>query len=77
MGFFQIDLPIYHPPSQKGTFFKLTSHLLANLGWVDFDLGCSTAQPISHQPRQNQAEGGTAKIKVNPTKVRQEMGHPV
>ena len=32
---------------------------------------------MSHQPRQKQAEGGTAKIKVNPTQVRQEMGHPV
>ena len=32
--------------------------------------------PISHQPRQNQAEGGTTKIKVNPSEVRQEMGHP-
>ena len=41
---------------------------------------CPPAQPvlpISHQPRQNQAEGGTSKIKVNPTQVRQEMGHPV
>ena len=41
---------------------------------------CPPAQPvlpISHQPRQNQAEGGTAKIKVNPTQVRQEMGLPV
>ena len=33
--------------------------------------------PISHQPRQNQAEGGTAKIKVTPTQVCQEMGPPV
>ena len=34
---------------------------------------CPAAQPvlpISHQPRQNQAEGGTAKIQVNPTEVR-------
>ena len=30
-----------------------------------------------HQPRQNQAEDGTAKIKVNPTQGRQEMGLPV
>ena len=61
------------------------THLLANLGWVDLDLGFSTilpkgAQPvlpISHQPGQNQAEGGTEKIKVNPTEVCQEMCHPV
>ena len=41
---------------------------------------CPTAQavlPISHQHRQNKAEGGTTKIKVNPTKVLQEMGPPV
>ena len=41
---------------------------------------CPAAQPdlpIYHQPRQNQAKGGTAKIKVNPTDVRQEMVLPV
>ena len=32
---------------------------------------------MSCQPRQNQAEGGTAKIKVIPTEVRQEMDLPV
>ena len=53
------------------------THLLANFGWVDFDFGdvppsCSSVQqvlPLSHQPRQNQAEGVKAKIKVNPTQV--------
>ena len=54
--------------------------------WVGLTLiwdvppSCPAAQPvlpIFHQPRQNQAEGGTDKIKVNPTEVRQEMGHPV
>ena len=39
--------------------------------------GAQPVLPISHQPRQNQAERGTAKIKVNPTQVRQEMCHPV
>ena len=55
-----------------------------DLGWVDFDLDvppcCLAAQPvlpISHQPRQNQAEGGSAKIKFNPAQVRQEMDHLV
>ena len=46
----------------------------------DVSPSCPAAQPalpISHQPRQNQAEGGTAKILVNPTEVRQEMCHPV
>ena len=62
------------------------SDLQGDLGWVGLTLigdvppSCPGAQPvlpISHQPRQNQAEGGTAKIKVNPTQVRQEMCHPV
>ena len=47
---------------------------------LDVPPTCPAAHPvllISHQPRQNQAEGGTAKIKVNPTEVRQEMCHPV
>ena len=38
---------------------------------------CPAAQPvlaILNQPKQNQAEGGTAKIKVNTTEVCQEMG---
>ena len=33
--------------------------------------------PISPVRTQNQAEGGTTKIKVNPTEVRQEVGLPV
>ena len=53
------------------------------MGWLtliwDVPPSCPAAQPvlpISHQPWQNQAEGGTAKIKVNPTEVRQEMSRP-
>ena len=41
---------------------------------------CPLAQPvvpISHQPKQNHADGGTAQIKVNPTQVYEQMGHPV
>ena len=59
------------------------THLLANLGWVDFDLGnwdfppsCPAAQPLLpnfHQPKQNRADSGTVKLQVNPTQVRQEM----
>ena len=58
-------------PRLRGT------HLLANLGWVDFDLGCSTVFPSYSRLCQfpiSQAEGGTTKIKVNPAEVRQEMG---
>ena len=51
------------------------------LTWIwDVPPSCPSAQPflpISHQPRQNRAEGETDKIKVNPTQVRQEMGLPV
>jgi len=30
-----------------------------------------------HQPKQNPAEGGTAKIKVNPTQLSEQMDHHV
>ena len=60
------------------------THLLAKLGWVDFVWDVSPSFPAaqqllpnSHQPRQNRADSGTAKIQVNPTQVLQEMGHPV
>ena len=33
--------------------------------------------PFSHQPKQNEADSGTAKIKVNPTQVGDLLGHPV
>ena len=33
--------------------------------------------PISHQPKRTQGEGGTAQIKVNPTQLSHQMGHPV
>ena len=54
-------------------------HLLGYLGWVDYDVPPScpdAAQPvlhISHQPKQNQAEGGTTKIKVNQTQLSEQM----
>ena len=46
----------------------------------DILLNCPAAQPlllISHKPKQNQAEGGTAKIKINPTQLSEQMDHPV
>ena len=33
--------------------------------------------PISHQPNLNLAEGGTGKIKVNPTQLSDQRAHPV
>ena len=54
------------------------------LGWVDFDLGlsiilstCSATSPDVPSAQAELTECGTAQIKVNPTQVRQEMGHPV
>ena len=46
----------------------------------DVPLSCPTAQPLlpkSHLPKPNWADSGSAKIKVNPTKVRDLMEHPV
>ena len=50
------------------------SHLLMDLGWVDFDLGvppsCPAAQPLLpnyHQPKQSYIDSGTLKNQVNPT----------
>ena len=60
-------------------YMHRVAHLLVNLGWVDFDLGYSTILPSCSASSANfpsaQAEGGTAKIKVNSTQVCQEMGH--
>ena len=42
--------------------------------------GCPLVEPvlpISHQSRQTKPEGGTTKIKANPTKVQDLRGHPV
>ena len=59
-------------------------HLLVDLGWIYFDLGvplsCPAAQPLLpnfHLPKQNLADGGTTKIKVNTTQVSGQMNHPV
>ena len=54
------------------------------MGWVDFDLDappiCPAAQltqPYSNLPKQNQADRGMTKIKVNPTQVRDHQSHPI
>ena len=53
-------------------------HLLANLGWVDFDLGCSAILPTYSATSANfplaQTELGRG---WNTAKVRQEMPNPV
>ena len=51
-----------------------SSHVLVDLGWVDFDFSvppsCLVAQPLlpnSHQPKHSQADSGTLEIQVNKT----------
>ena len=58
-------------------------HLPANMGLVDFDLGCSTVSPTISATSANfpsaQAKlgrGGTAQMKVNATQVCQPMFRP-
>ena len=52
----------------QGKYRDNVSHLLVDMGWVDFDYGAAQLLlPNSHQPRQNWADSGTLKIQVNPT----------
>ena len=37
----------------------------------------NSANSVSHQPKQNQADGGTAQFKVKPTQLSEELDHPV
>ena len=54
------------------------THLLANLDWVDFDLGCSPGWWAATVATYCQSRPGELnQIKVNPTEVRQQMCHPV
>ena len=52
------------------------SHLLADLGWVDFDLGPAALPllPNSHRPKQNRAD---TQNPSQPHPVHEQMGHPV
>ena len=78
--------------SKTLTFASCTEWGIHSDSWVGLTFICGVppscppdqpVMPIYHQPRQNQAEGGTrylggtAKIKVNSTQVCQETGHPV
>ena len=47
---------------------------------LDVPLFYPFALPVllhSHQPQQNQADGGTLRIQVNPTQVHEQMRDPV
>ena len=68
---------------QFGLALYRVSHLLVHLGWVDLDLRCSTVCPIlpgliGIWPKRlcSWARWWNAKIKVNPTQVHEQMGHP-
>ena len=70
--------------SETRDVYNWVIHLPQDLGWVDFHLGvppsCQAAQPLlpnSDQPRQNWADSGTPKIRVNPTQVLGQMNRPV
>ena len=53
------------------------AHRVSDLGWVEFDFGCSTVcQILLGLMRYGQAEWNM-QIKVNPTQVRDVLGHPV
>jgi len=60
--------------------------LLVHLGtWVDFDFKVRPSYLVALPfvpkseiiPKENRADRGTAKIKVNPSQVRELMKHPV
>ena len=77
------SLPLVTPCKLLSTRNKVF-HQLADLGCVDLDLrpslSCPTVQPFfpkSHLTKQNWADSETAKNKVNQTKVRELMEHPV
>ena len=59
--------------------YRVTQQV-SDLCWVDLDsdvLLILPILPISPQQRQNHADIGTAKIKVNPTQVQDLLCHPV
>ena len=56
------------------SYLYRVTHLLANLGWVYFDFGCSTLCLVLPWLMGNWLSSGTSQIKVNPTMVRQEIG---
>ena len=72
------------PPKSFPLRLYRVTHLLVNLGWVDFNFGCYTLCLVLPGPMRNWqnwlscwARGGTSQIKINPTQVRQEMCHHV
>ena len=73
-----VNLALCIGPEQASTGWSIWSDSWVGLTLIcDVPPSCPPAQPvlaISHQPKQNLAEGGTAKIKANP--ATQEDGPP-
>ena len=62
----------------------MVSHLLVHLGWVDLDFECSRVcqilpglMGIRQKWRGSWARWWNTQIKVSPTQVHEQMGHPV
>ena len=53
------------------------AHLLADLGWVDLDLGSSTGRWAVSATTSCPTRGWNIPHLINPTKVRNHYGHPV
>ena len=53
------------------------AHLLANLGWVDLDLGVPLAVGRYCSYLLPKQDGGTSQINVNPTQVCDRQSRPV
>ena len=85
-------LPLQYPDtlSSVGQILKFGNmvyrviHLLLDLGWVDLDFSCSTACPvlpglmkICQKPLCSWARRWDTQIKVDQTKVSEQMNHPV
>ena len=72
INFYNFKLSLSCPNEGNWCYYRVT-HLVANLGWVDLDVGrgpyCSYLLP-------KQARG-TPQIKVNTTQVLHQMCHPV
>ena len=58
--------------------FYRVAHLV-RCSWVGLTLigDVPPSCPTSHQPKQNQADGGTDQIKVSSTQLYNQMDHPV
>ena len=55
----------------------LSDRSLTNKQLSSYCPGVQPVLPISHQPKQNQAEGGIAQIKTNPTQISEWMSNLV